>query len=240
MARIRTIKPEFWEDEKIAKLPIPCRLLYIGTWTFADDFGCIKGSAALLKSEIFPYDENMRVSEVKKWIDALVEARMLIPIIHNEESYYYIRTFRSHQVIDSRYSKSYIGKEIVNNLINNALRQHDVNTTSTRREDAAGNGSGNGSGSGEECILPPYIPPQENSPKSNFEKFNDWLKENCPNVCKLQSQINEEEFTKLREKYNSKQVCEMLLKMENWKPLLSKNRSVYLTFVNWSKRDKNG
>ena len=134
MARIRTIKPEFWEDEKIGRLPIPCRLFFIGCWNFADDFGCIKGNAALLKSQIFPYDENLRVSEVKKWIDALVDARMLIPIIHAEESYYYIRTFRSHQIIDKRYDKSYIGKEIITDLINNALREHHVDTTLTHSE----------------------------------------------------------------------------------------------------------
>lgn len=133
MARIRTVKPEFWEDEKIGKLPIPCRLFFIGCWNFADDFGVIKSNAALLKSQIFPYDENLRVSEIKKWIDALVDARMLIPIIHKEESYYIIRTFRSHQIIDKRYDKSYISKDksLVNELISRALKNDDVNTTST-------------------------------------------------------------------------------------------------------------
>ena len=133
MARIRTVKPEFWEDEKIGKLPIPCRLFFIGCWNFADDFGVIKINAALLKSQIFPYDENLRVSEIKKWIDALVDARMLIPIIHKEESYYIIRTFRSHQIIDKRYDKSYISKDksLVNELISRALKNDDVNTTST-------------------------------------------------------------------------------------------------------------
>ena len=134
MARIRTIKPEFWEDEKIGKLPIPCRLFFIGCWNFADDFGVIKGNAALLKSQIFPYDENLRVSEIKKWIDALVDARMLVPIIHAEESYYFIRTFRSHQILDKRYDKSYIGKEIAKDLINRALNDNVVNTTSTPRD----------------------------------------------------------------------------------------------------------
>lgn len=134
MARIRTIKPEFWEDEKIGKLPIPCRLFFIGCWNFADDFGVIKGNAALLKSQIFPYDENLRVSEIKKWIDSLVDARMLVPIIHAEESYYFIRTFRSHQILDKRYDKSYIGKEIAKDLINRALNDNVVNTTSTPRD----------------------------------------------------------------------------------------------------------
>lgn len=143
MARIRTIKPEFWEDEDIGKLPIPCRLFFIGCWNFADDYGVIKANAALLKSQIFPYDENLRVSEIKKWIGALVDARMLIPIILDgdkkrpaEESYYVIRTFRSHQVLDKRYDKSYISKdkEYVKMLINSVLLDDDVNTTSTLRD----------------------------------------------------------------------------------------------------------
>ncbi|WP_347021708.1 hypothetical protein [Bacteroides fragilis] len=143
MARIRTIKPEFWEDEDIGKLPIPCRLFFIGCWNFADDYGVIKANAALLKSQIFPYDENLRVSEIKKWIGALVDARMLIPIILDgdkkrpaEESYYVIRTFRSHQVLDKRYDKSYISKdkEYVKMLINKVLLDDDVNTTSTLRD----------------------------------------------------------------------------------------------------------
>ena len=134
MSRIRTIKPDFWEDEKVGQLPIPCRLFFIGCWNFADDFGVIKGNAALLKSQIFPYDENLRVSEIKKWIDALVNARMLIPIIHAEESYYIIRTFRSHQVLDNRYSKSYISKDksLVSKIVDTALNNNNVNTSSSQ------------------------------------------------------------------------------------------------------------
>ena len=59
---------------------------------------------------------------------------MLVPIIHAEESYYFIRTFRSHQVLDKRYDKSYIGKGIVKELISRALNDNDVNTTSTPRD----------------------------------------------------------------------------------------------------------
>ena len=32
MPRIRTIKPEFWTDEKIIELSLPARLLFIGLW----------------------------------------------------------------------------------------------------------------------------------------------------------------------------------------------------------------
>lgn len=128
MARIRTIKPDFWEDEKLGAIPIQARLLFIGTWSYADDNGVIRGSAALLKSQIFPYDDNLRIGEVKKWIDALVEARMLIPLSYKGASYYVIRTFRSHQRIDTRYSNELIPREELTALI-----PHTEYTSSTRR-----------------------------------------------------------------------------------------------------------
>lgn len=106
MARIRTIKPEFWEDEKLADIPLQARLLFIGTWNFADDFGVLIASAKFLKSKVFPYEESLREHQVNTWLDALVNARMLIPFVYEGKSYYKIRTFNSHQLIDKRYTKS--------------------------------------------------------------------------------------------------------------------------------------
>lgn len=132
MARIRTIKPAFWEDEKIAKLPMNCRLFYIGTWNLADDLGVIRANPALLKSSIFPYDENLRVSEVQKWIDALVDARMLIPISYKDESYYVVRTFRSHQKLDPRYPNYIIPQEVTIRILEDCDRSSEV-TLGTQR-----------------------------------------------------------------------------------------------------------
>jgi hypothetical protein len=39
MARIRTIKPEFWTDEKIVECSFEARLMFIGMFNFADDKG---------------------------------------------------------------------------------------------------------------------------------------------------------------------------------------------------------
>lgn len=241
MARIRTIKPEFWEDEKIGKLPIPCRLFFIGCWNFADDFGVIKGNAALLKSQIFPYDENLRVSEIKKWIDALVDARMLVPIIHAEESYYFIRTFRSHQVLDKRYDKSYIGKGIVKELISKALNDNDVNTTSTLRDNDV-----NTTEEKEDKKESPNGDKKEakasSSASSNpdFLKFNDWLKRNapyCSNAQNFSSQITEAEFLKLKEKYTGKQIADIIEQIENRKDLRKRYTNLYRTVLNWAKKE---
>lgn len=237
MARIRTIKPDYWEDEKVGKLPIPCRLLFIGCWNFADDFGIIKGSPTLLKSQIFPYDENLRVSEIKKWIDALVDARMLVPIIHAEESYYLIRTFRSHQVLDKRYDKSYIEKGELKELINNALEKYNVNTTSSRSNDDVKTAEEMEKEMESKKESPNGDKKEPLFQKTQFEKFNHWITENTPNVLKLQKQITEEEFKKIKEKYQYNQIIEILLNMENYKELKKKYTSVYLTFLKWAKKE---
>lgn len=39
MARIRSIKPEFWSDSKIALVSHSCALFFIGLWNFCDDEG---------------------------------------------------------------------------------------------------------------------------------------------------------------------------------------------------------
>lgn len=245
MARIRTIKPEFWEDEKIGKLPIPCRLFFIGCWNFADDFGVIKGNAALLKSQIFPYDENLRVSEIKKWIDALVDARMLVPIIHAEESYYFIRTFRSHQVLDKRYDKSYIGKGIVKELISKALNDNDVNTTSTLRDNDV-NTTEEKEEEKEDKKESPNGDKKEAKASSSasstpdFLKFNDWLKRNapyCSNAKNFSSQITEAEFLKLKEKYTGKQIADIIEQIENRKDLRKRYTNLYRTVLNWAKKE---
>ena len=245
MARIRTIKPEFWEDEKIGKLPIPCRLFFIGCWNFADDFGVIKGNAALLKSQIFPYDENLRVSEIKKWIDSLVDARMLVPIIHAEESYYFIRTFRSHQTLDKRYDKSYIGKEIAKDLINRALNDNVVNTTSTPRdndvftttekEEEKEDKKESPNGDKKEAVASSPAPSN-----LDFLKFNDWLKRKapfCSNPKNFSSQITEAEFLKLKEKYSGKQIADVIEQIENRKDLRKRYTNLYRTVLNWAKKE---
>ena len=74
-------------------------------------------------------------------------------------------------------------------------------------------------------------------PGEDFMKFLKWEKENIPNVLKLQKQISEQEFQKMKAKYNTNQITEILLAMENYKELTKKYTSVYLTFLKWAKKE---
>ena len=79
MSRIRTIKPDFWQDEVIAQLSLPARLLYIRLWNYADDNGQIEYSPSKLKVQIFPYDTKITPSRMEEWLGELVSYGRLVP-----------------------------------------------------------------------------------------------------------------------------------------------------------------
>jgi hypothetical protein len=99
MARIRTIKPQFWEDEKIGRLSFRSRLLYIGIWNFADDEGVVIWSPEYLRSRIFPYDD-IPLADIKTLQDELINANVIFPYNSDGDSYGVVLTFRNHQVIN--------------------------------------------------------------------------------------------------------------------------------------------
>lgn len=76
MARIRTIKPEFWTDEKVLSIKPLTRLLFIGMWNFADDYGRLEFSPISLKARIFPGD-SLSPDDVRDMLGELSGADLL-------------------------------------------------------------------------------------------------------------------------------------------------------------------
>ena len=60
-----------------------------------------------------------------------------------------------------------------------------------------------------------------------FLNFQKWLKENCPFVLKVRSQMNEKEYNKLMKRYSKKELCDALESLNNWKDFPKKRTSVY-------------
>ncbi|MEW2415341.1 hypothetical protein AB0953_16720 [Streptomyces sp. NPDC046866] len=58
MARIRSIKPEFFTSLTIAELPLSARLTFIGLWTYVDDNGVGPADARLIRAAIWPLEET--------------------------------------------------------------------------------------------------------------------------------------------------------------------------------------
>ncbi|WP_236530688.1 DnaT-like ssDNA-binding domain-containing protein [Pseudomonas syringae] len=57
MARIRTIKPEFWSSEQVMESRPLARLLFIGLWNFCDDGGNHPLAPRTIKALVFPGDD---------------------------------------------------------------------------------------------------------------------------------------------------------------------------------------
>jgi hypothetical protein len=54
MARIRTVKPEFWFDEKLAPADLVTRFVFLGIISMADDFGRLLDNVKQIDAFVFP------------------------------------------------------------------------------------------------------------------------------------------------------------------------------------------
>lgn len=102
MARIRTIKPEFWEDEAVGSLSREARLLFIATWNLADDAGRLRWTAEYVKAHVFPYDPDLKPRRVAAVMEELVKAGMVVPYTAGAvpQQLAVIRSFAKHQKIN--------------------------------------------------------------------------------------------------------------------------------------------
>jgi hypothetical protein len=88
MARIRTIKPDHWEDEAWNNVSIQAHLLWIAMKNFADDKGIISSNPVLIKNKAFPTREDIRTSDIKTWLETLEKNSFLIPFEYEKKGYY--------------------------------------------------------------------------------------------------------------------------------------------------------
>lgn len=124
MARIRSIKPEFFSDEDVAGLPPLVRLLFIGMWCEADKAGRLKDKPSTIKARCLPYDNV----DVKKAIIQLAEAGFIIRYTVEGVAYIQIRTWSEHQrphhtERESTYPSSVNGEITVKQPLDNGATQ---------------------------------------------------------------------------------------------------------------------
>lgn len=169
MARIRSIKPKFWDDTKIGRISRDARLLYIGLWNFCDDIGVVIGDSIWLKSKIFPYDQ-IQIQQFEKWMNELVINGFICLLSYKEERFIYLPSFTRHQVINKpNYDDLNIPKSLIDNIKDEITEQSRNATVSFTEQSVLIIGRGKGEGD-----IPPIIPPGDDSPlnKNKDEKIN--------------------------------------------------------------------
>lgn len=157
----------------------------------------------------------------------------------------FLRTFLKHQknLPLNPDNKAHIGILKRFNLYKERFDIEDINEFLERNNEGACKGlqspTGIGIGKGIEKGTKEKKEKKEQEPKTEFEKFNAWLKDSCPNVSRLRTQITEEQMMELIEKYGKQKFIDILMQMENKYDLNKKYVSVYLTARNWLKNDFN-
>lgn len=126
MARMRTLKPEFWDSPSTAQASLAARLLFLAMWNWADDSG--RGTAGLkeLEAFAFPNDDIREYArnkagnsgEVPRTTPELyrnfaelcgdvAEAYGVMFYQVKSRPYYVIPSFKAHQAKDFRSTSKY-------------------------------------------------------------------------------------------------------------------------------------
>lgn len=97
MARIRTIKPEFWDSPDTARASLRARLLYIAMWNWADDWGIGSANPKQLAAFAFPNDDDFSASELPTLAKEVSDCFGVVLYEVNRRPYYCIPSWDEHQ-----------------------------------------------------------------------------------------------------------------------------------------------
>lgn len=98
MARIRSIKPEFWTSEQVMECSPMARLLFIGIWNFCDDAGNHVASPRTIKANVLPGDD-IDSTTVQGLLDELYQNGLIDFYIVDSKRYLHVTGWH-HQRID--------------------------------------------------------------------------------------------------------------------------------------------
>lgn len=101
MARIRSVKPEYWTDQDLAEqVSRDARLLYIGLWNLADEHSRLRGDPRYIKGQVFPYDDDLTPDEVEELLDALALAGKLVRYRTGSGTYVFLPNLAKNQRLE--------------------------------------------------------------------------------------------------------------------------------------------
>lgn len=104
MARIRTIKPEFFLDDDVAKLHPLTRILFVGLWCLADKSGRLEDKPQRIKVQILPYDKH----DIDAELSVLAKNGLIIRYTAEGHKYIQVSTFEKHQRVHGTERESII------------------------------------------------------------------------------------------------------------------------------------
>jgi hypothetical protein len=202
MARIRTIKPEFFTSLTIADLPLTTRLTFIGIWTHVDDEGRCVDDARLIKAAVWPLDD-VTSGDVETDLKRLSESSLIARYKVGDRSYLEVTGWREHQKINRPTPSKHPSIEFATEIFGIPARQHTAETVTSGNEESGNGheevredsvrthgdltgGKEQGTGNREQGkegapqaareSSPPSMPAPERKPKPGSDDDPDWVK----------------------------------------------------------------
>jgi len=108
VARIRTIKPDFWTDEEVVELDPLDRLLFIGLWNFCDDQGFIDYRPKKIKMQVLPADD----ADIPEAMERLRRASLVVAYDAPTGVVIHIRNWAKHQRISNPSKERYLPSDL--------------------------------------------------------------------------------------------------------------------------------
>ena len=102
MARIRTIKPEFFTSPDTAKASVEARLFYIALWCWADDWGIGEANLNALLGFAFPEDDQRERKEIQSLCKEVANTYGTLFYENNGRYFYQIPAWEDHQKTQRR------------------------------------------------------------------------------------------------------------------------------------------
>jgi hypothetical protein len=129
MARIRSIKPEFFRNHKLysaeQETGLPLRLAFAGLWTAADREGRFKWEPAELKLDALPFDDV----DFSRVLHALTTRGYIVHYASGTCEFGWIPSWKKHQVINNREMASIIPEYITGQEITDASATREARVT---------------------------------------------------------------------------------------------------------------
>lgn len=160
MARIRTIKPEFFTSLTIADLTPEQRLTFIGLWTHVDDEGRCVDDARLIKAAVWPLDDRT-AADVETDLRALSESSLITRYIVKQRPFMAVTNWAEHQKINRPTPSKHPAPEQGEPRPTDSLSTHGGLSEDSRPERNREQGTGNRETTSSE------IAPRPSDPASN-------------------------------------------------------------------------
>lgn len=101
--RIRSILPDFYRSEDIAKLDWHTRLVFIGLWSYVDDNGVGRDAERLIASDIFPLegDPTETLRRVSTALEALAIGGQICRYTDDDKRYLFVVKWDKYQRVQN-------------------------------------------------------------------------------------------------------------------------------------------